>query len=339
LLTVVVSLRFVPESREDEQVHRIDWAGALVCTAGLGAVVYALISAGAQGWTAGIIACLLAGFALMVGFVFLEAREPAPMMPLQLFTLRNFGAVNVLTLLVYAALGGALFLLPFNLILVQHYNPTAAGASLLPFAALMFLFSPWAGKLVNSVGAKLPLVLGAVISSLALAGLAIPGIGGSYWTTFFPSVLALGVGMVLLVTPLTTTVMGSVDKDHLGIASGINNAVARTAGLFAIAALSLAVTGAFNRALDRQLARISPPAEVVRFVNAQRPKLAAATAPPFARKAVRDRVELAIASSYVSGFRLAMLVAAALAMAGALCALLFIDAIHRAPNVPGSRSP
>ncbi len=338
-VTTVLTMRHVPESRDDEKVHHIDWTGATLATAALGAIVYALISAGGAGWTLALIGILIGGVAMLVVFVVVEGRVRAPMMPLALFSNRNFAAVNALTFLLYAALGGATFFLPFDLILVQHYSPTAAGASLLPFIALIFSLSPWAGGLASAIGPKLPLLAGSTISALALAGLALPFIGGSYWTTFFPVMIGLGFGMALVVSPLTTTVMGSVDPDHFGVASGINNAVSRTAGLLAIAALSLAVVAGFNHGLDERLSSIALPAPAVAAIDAQRPRLAAARAPASLPAIVRARVDRAIAESYVVGFRRAMLIAAGLAICGALIAGLFVGGKDSLVSAPGSRSP
>jgi len=337
--TVIVTARFIWESRDDETVHHVDWAGALLATIGLGSIVYALISASGTGWSQFYLALLAAGLGLLVLFLFVEKRVPSPMMPLRLFANPNFGAINLMTFLLYAALGGALFFMPFNLILVQHYSPTASGAAFLPLIGLIFALSPWAGHLASSIGPRKPLVAGSFIAAIGFAALALPGIGGSYWTTFFPATLALGFGMALVVAPLTTTVMGSVDPDHFGIASGINNAVARTAGLIAIAALSLAVVATFNRGLDARLPRIGAAPSVIAAVNAQRPRLAGAQAPAFAPPDERNAIALAIARSYVDGFRLAMLLAAGLALASALCALTRIRDMGATVSGPGPRSP
>jgi len=320
-LAIVVALRWVPESRDAEIQHGVDWLGGVLATLGLGSVVYALIAAGTSGWTPTQIIACGAGVGLLAAFVAVEAKAKAPMMPLRLFASRTFSAVNLQTFLLYAALGGATFLLPFNLILIQHYSPIAAGAALLPFIILISLLSPTIGGLSRKTGARILLLVGPLVVAFGFAGLARPGIGGSYWETFFWPAVILGLGMSLVVAPLTTTVMDSVGKDHFGIASGINNAVARTAGLLAVATLSLVLAGAFNRALDGALARIAPPPHVVAQVNAQRPKLAAAQAPQTNPPSMHDELQAAIAASYVTGFRAAMLLAAALALAASACAL------------------
>ena len=168
------------------------------------------------------------------------------MLPLALFRSRNFGGANLLTLLLYAALSGTLFFLPMNLIQVQHYSATAAGAALLPFIVVMALLSRWAGGLVSRYGSKLPLIVGPVIAALGYALFGLSRAGGSYLTEFLPATAILGLGMAVSVAPLTTTVMGAVETQHAGVASGVNNAVARIAGLLGIAVFGLLLHGTFD---------------------------------------------------------------------------------------------
>jgi EmrB/QacA subfamily drug resistance transporter len=316
----------VPESRDPEAVSRLDWAGAALATLGLGGLTYGLIELPERGALgASALLALGGGIAALAGFVFAEARSPAPMMPLGLFRSRTFAGANLLTFCLYSALGGALFFLPFDLIQVQRYSAAAAGAALLPFVVLMFLLSRWAGGLVDRYGPRLPLVVGPTVAAAGLALFALPGIGASYWSSFFPAVTVLGLGMAVSVAPLTTTVMGAVDTRHAGLASGINNAVARVASLLAVAAFGLAVLGAFEHGLERRLATLDLPPRAREAVAAQSLKLVALEVPRDLDAAARAAVQRAVAESFVDGFRLAMLIGAGLALLSAVAAAMMID--------------
>ena len=324
IVVLLLVFRFVPESRDEEETGKLDLVGAALATISLGAIVYGLIESSRLGFHSPIvITALSSSLICLIAFVIVEARRRHPMLPLTLFRSRNFTGANLLTLFLYAALAGTLFFLPLNLIQIQGYSPTAAGAASLPFILIMFLLSRWSGGLVKRYGPRLPLVIGPIIAGIGLALFMRPGVGGSYWTMFFPAVVVLGLGMAISVAPLTTTVMNSVKESHAGIASGVNNAVSRTAGLLAIAVLVLIMFQSFNRCLDQRLNQLAVPVEIRAAVNSQRIKLAAAEIPP-AADSMRAGIQQAIDECFVSGFRRVMLVGCGLALGSSLMAWFII---------------
>jgi EmrB/QacA subfamily drug resistance transporter len=324
VVTVLVASRMVSESRDEHAGPRLDVPGALLATLGLGAVVWALLEAPNAGGLASprTLAPLLGGIATLVAFGVVEARVRDPMIPLGLFRSRTFAGANLVTALLYAALGACLFFVPFNLIEVQRYSPAGAGASLLPLVACVSLLSRWSGRLVARVGPRVPMVIGSTLTAAGFILLALPATGGSYWTTFLPGLTALGVGMGVTVTPLTATVMGAAGSEHAGLASGINNAVARAASLLAVAALGLLLLNRFDHALARELDAIGTSVAARSFVEAQSSRLAAAELPVGIDAPTRAALRNALDVAFVSGFRWLMVSCAMLAAGSATIALV-----------------
>ena len=304
--------------------HHLDIPGATLATAGLAGLVFALIEAPVRGWTSPLVLGAAAtGAIALVAFAVVESRRAAPMLDFGLFRNRDFAGANLLTLALYAALGGGLYFLPLDLIQVQGYGATAAGAALLPFVVLLFLLSPWAGTLVTRFGARLPLVVGPCIAAAGFALFAWPSIGGSYWTTFFPAVCVLGLGMAITVAPLTTTVMNSVGRERAGIASGVNNAVSRVASLLSIAVFGIVMSIAFDAALGDGLTALNLPQELRDAVLQQRARLAAIDLPQGAGPHA-EAIRHAIGEAFVGGFRRVMILCAGLAMLSAVAAGLML---------------
>ena len=332
LVLLFLTFRHVPAGRGKSEKAAVDWLGALLATAGLGAVAFGLTSASTSDWIQPAAAgSLLAGVLILGMFLWWEVHTASPMMPPGLFRSRTFSGANAMTLFLYFALGGALFFVPFNLIRIQHYSATLAGAAFLPLSLIMGGLSRWSGALIDRYGARQPLIIGPLIASAGFALLAVPGIGGSYWTTFFPAMVVLGFGMAVSVAPLTTTVMGAVDDRHAGIASGINNAAARIAGMLAVALLGTLAVGVFARVLDEHLIDLQTPAEIRQALHAEAPKLAEAEVPARAG-AQRQSLQLALDESFVSSFRAVTLTAATLALLSALCAWLTIHPSDKGPQ-------
>jgi len=324
---------WVPESRDEEDSGRIDLFGAALATLGLGGMVFGLIESSRLGFSNPVvIATISGGIICSAVFVAVEARVKHPMMPLQLFRSRNFAGANLLTLFLYAALAGTLFFLPLNLIQVQGYSSTAAGAAILPFILIMFGLSRWSGGLVKRYGSRLPLVIGPIVVAIGFALFIRPGTAGNYWTTFLPAVVVLGLGMAISVAPLTTTVMNSVSENRAGIASGINNAVSRTAGLLAIAALGLVMFQAFDACLDKRLDEVAIKPSVRAALKDQRIKLAAAEIPPGVDADTRNQLKQSVNDCFVHGFRWIMICGGVLALASALTSLVFLEPRKRTAN-------
>jgi EmrB/QacA subfamily drug resistance transporter len=320
-IVVALSFSFMDESRDPSRTARIDWIGAALAVLGLGGVVFGLLEWPPLG--AGhplVIAALVIGTLSLMLFVVVERSVSNPMLPLHLFQSRTFTLANLLTLLLYAALGVVLFLVPMSLIQVHGYTATEAGAALLPFPLIMFALSRWSGGLVARVGSRLPLTVGPTIAALGVALYARPGVGGSYWTTFFPAVVVLGFGMAVTVAPLTTTVMGAVDSHHAGVASGVNNAVARVAGLLAIAVFGVVLARTFDVRVRSALDDLRLTASARTAIDRELPKMAGADVDmvPSIEPSQRAAAHEAITAAFVSAFRLVFTGAAALALVAAI---------------------
>lgn len=338
ILVIAIAMLRVPESRDEEAPAGLDWTGAMLATLGLGGVVYGLIESATLGLThPAIVTSLGIGVGALVAFVLAERHSRHPMVPPSLFASRAFTGANLLTLFLYAGLSCVFFFLPFNLIQVQGYSATATGAALAPFIAIMFLLSRWSGGLVDRFGGRGPLIVGPLVAAAGFAGLAVPGVGGSYWTTFFPPIVVIGLGLAVAVAPLTTVVMGAVAPRHVGTASGINNAVARTAGLLAIAVLSVGVSVTFNARLDRDLETLGLPADVRTAFDQERNRLAGARMPEGLAPEPARRLRRAVQDAFVQAFRQVTALAALLAVASAFVAWLTIDGRRLSPS--GGPSP
>jgi EmrB/QacA subfamily drug resistance transporter len=322
---IAISLWRIPQSRPT--AGRIDSIGALLATLGLGGLVYGFLESVSLGWTNRLVfGSLMVGFGALITFVFVEARLPSPMVPLTLFRSQRFSGANLLTFLLYAAIGIFFFLFPLNLIQVQGYSPTAAGIAILPLILLMFLLSRWAGGLVTRYGSRGPLIVGPLIAAIGFALFSVPTVGVSYWKSFFPAIIVLGFGMAVTVVPLTTVVMNSVKQDRAGTASGINNAVARVAGVLAIAVVGIVMVKAFSFRLDRSLAGLSLPSSARQQVQANEIELAGLQLPAGLDRTAKAAITESVSESFVYGFRIVVSICAGLSLASAAVAWLMIRA-------------
>ena len=326
IVAIPIALWHVPESR-DPEVHRLDLVGALLATTGLGGLVYGLIESSASGFGAPVVlAALVLGAIALLGFVLVERRGKDPMVPPSLFRSRNFDGANLLTLLFYMALTGSLYFLPFLMMQVHGYSAFVAGTVFLPFVAMAFLLGRLSGRICARFGAKIPLVVASLAAAVGFLLFTLPGVEhSSYWTSFFPPMVVQGFGMALVITPLTTVALGSVEGEHSGLASGVNNAVARVAGLLAVAVLGVIAYGAFSANLDARLESMDLSDTVRNELEAAKADLGAAEPPEGVDARTAAQIERAVDESFVAGFRAVMLVSSGLALASALVAALLIS--------------
>jgi EmrB/QacA subfamily drug resistance transporter len=313
-VVLAVSLWRVPESKSPD-AGGIDWLGAAIATAGLAGMVYGFLQSPILGWShPRVIASLIVGFGSLVLFIFVEKTVKTPMFPLKLFQSAAFSSANLLTLCLYTALGIFFFLYPLNLIQIQKYSATATGAAALPMILLIFLLSRWSGGLINRYGPKLPLIVGPLIAAAGFLLFALANAQANYWTAFFPAFTVLGLGIAISVAPLTTVVMNSVEQQHAGTASGINNAVARTAGVLAVAVLGAVMVAAFGHSLRHSLAGRNLNADIVHDLESNVTKLGNLDAPSSADSQTAAAIRASVSQAFVHGFRLIMLLCAGLAI-------------------------
>ena len=237
-VVVAISARHVPETKAPGPVPRLDYRGALAISGALAGITYGLIAASADGWTSvSVLLPLAAGLVLLGVFILVEAREPEPMLPLGIFRSRQFSAANAVTFVVYAALGGLLFLVPTVLIVAHGYSPVAAGTALLPVTFIMLALSSRSGALAARIGPRLQMSVGPVVIAASLLLFARISDSGNYLTAVLPGAVVFGFGVAIMVAPLTATALAAAPADHAGVASAVNNDVARAASLIAVAIL------------------------------------------------------------------------------------------------------
>lgn len=335
LAALLLTARRVPESRDPDADAQLDYLGAALVTLGLGGAVYALLEAPARSWGDPlIIAAGLGGTALLLAFVFAEARSSSPMVPLGLFRSRVFSGINLVTLLLYANLAGLSFFLPMYLIQVRGFSAAAAGAAGLPLVILLFLASSWSGRLYDRVGPRAPIAGGALLTALAFVLFVVLGGAPNFLISVTLPMTVMGAGMALLVAPLTTTVMAAVPETLAGTASGINNAVSRVAGLLAIGLLGVVMLSAFGKQLTLHLAHTDLPVSAQATLLASRNDLAGMALPESLTQVQGGVARAAIDESFTYGFRLALLGMGGVAVLGALVALATLPTRTHSATAP-----
>lgn len=315
----------IPESRKINVNGKIDILGSLLAIISLGCIVFGLVDSGNVGFgSIKVIIPLVVGGVSLIAFIVYEGISRNPMMPLGLFKSRTFSGANFISFLYWGAWSGAIFFIPFNLIQLQGYSAAGVGVAFFPLIIALFLFSTWAGGLVATYGARPPLIAGTLTAAVGFYLFTLPSVGGSYWTTFFPAITVLGIGMAIIISPLTTAVMSAVELDDSGIASGINNTVGRIAGLLAIAVMGVFALGTFNRNLNHNLETLNIDQESAHYIKAQRIKILEIDIPDSLPAEQQISVRAAIEQSFLASFRLMMLISAGLVFTGAIVAWLTI---------------
>jgi len=328
LISLVVLHLKVPESSDDSIEHRLDYAGAVTVALGLALLTYGFLEIPELGWDHWqVLASLVAGAVLLLIFIGVEQRNSNPMVPLSLFSNQTFTGANLLTFLLYAGLAIAMLFLTLNLIQVQGYRQMQAGMTLLPFTILMASMARWVGGLVDRYGPRWLLVGGATLAGGGFFWFSRVGLTegpGDFWTTYFPGILIFGLGMSFTVVPLTTTVMASVEDQHSGTASGINNSMTRTANVFANAVIGALAVVLFANFLSPSVKAMSLPGETAQAVMQQAANLGDAQVPDSVADSERTAIKLAYEQAFISMFDRVMYISAGLAWLSALAALVLI---------------
>ncbi len=326
LATLLLSLRFIPESKSESMPGSQDWLGAGLVMAGLGSLVFGLIEGPRRGWGDGLVlASLLGGLAGLGLFLLVEWKSRHPMIPLGLFKHRLFAGVTAITFVLYFAMSGVFFFLTLNLQQIQGFSATMAGAAFMPVIIFIFLLSRRAGKFADRHGPRWPMILGPAIIGVGFFVYMIPGREANYWLTFLPATVIFGVGLGITMAPLTVVALAAVPTHMSGLASGISNAVARVATMLAVAMLGALMIGQFGMSLqfETRLLPLSPQDRLV--LQQEKVDLGGAEPPAHLPAGVQDQVSRAIDQAFVDAFRLMMGLCALLALASAALALVTIS--------------
>ena len=336
IVVFITMISKVPESKNPDAM-RLDIWGAILVTLGLAGITFGFIESSKHGFgNPIIISSLIIGGIALIGFIMVQSYTAHPLMPLNLFKSSTFSGGNLLTLFVYAALGGAMFFLPLNLIQIQGYNELIAGVAMLPMIISIATISPFSGKFADRNGVRLPLIIGPLITGTGFYLFSTYGItpGPSvYWSTFFLSFLLLGIGMGITVPPLTTSVMGAISEDNSGIASGINNTVARAAGVLAIALLGALALFSFKKSMENEISFMDISSELKSEIMIESANFAAAAVPEGLSVENKVIVKSHLNNSFISAFNMVVYIGSLLCLLGSIMAFIFIKG-----NKPVNRS-
>ena len=327
IITIAALIIKVPETK-DESAKELDITGAILATVGLSGITYGFLEASDKDFGNPVIQLSFAvGIISSLAFIVVEIKSTHPMMPLNLFKLKTFSGVNTMTLFVYAALSGSLFFLPLNLIQAQGYSEEIAGFALLPFAICVSGLSRFSGTFSDKFGARKPLITGSFLAGLGMLFLTFPGFTEGpkdYWTTYFPGIIVLGIGMGIVVAPLTATVMACVPKENSGIASGVNNTMARIAGLLAIAILGAIVIITFRTTLNKNVNGFNISENAKKELIADAGNLAETQPPQYLTEVDKNLIIKMVKGSFIRSFDLIIYISVALTWLGSLIAMMTV---------------
>lgn len=335
VVTLFLTARYVAESRDPDAVEGFDVPGVVLSALGLGGPVFALIEQPTYGWSDPLVFVpLLAGILCFAAFIWREATARAPMLPLSLFRVRNFAVANASTLMTYAGLIGTTFFLTLYLQQVGGYSPLAAGFASVPVSLLMFFLSPRFGEFTAGVGPRLPMSVGPIVGGAGLLLLVRTGVHPDYWTEVLPALVLFGLGLSATVAPLTTTVLNAVDEHNAGIASGTNNAIARVAGLLAIAVMGAALSSQFDSSVSDRVATANLSSQARHVISSAKSRpLAGGDEADKLSGSERATVGAAIEDSSRDAFHLAALLGASLMFAGGIISAIWIQNPRRRPTI------
>jgi EmrB/QacA subfamily drug resistance transporter len=327
IMVLYTLIKHVPENTNGEHKSKLDIVGGVLITLALGGIVFGLVESSNHGFSNPfIIPSIVVGILFFIIFILYEKRVDNPLVPLELFKNRVFTGGNTTTFFLYSALSGATFFVPFNLIQLQGYSPTEAGAAFLPLLIILFLLSRWSGSIVDRYGAKKPLVIGPLISALGYILLTTNDLSiSNYWRGLFPSMLVLGLGMTATIAPLTTAVMNAANIKHSGLASGINNSVGRIAGVLSIAVLGLFMFTTFNHSIKKEIINLDLSQNITATLEEETTKLAAMSIPGELDENIESKVKEIVRNSYLASFNIIMYIIAGLAVLSGMVAYITIN--------------
>ncbi len=326
-LASLISLLWVPESRNPHR-QKLDWIGVAFITLSLFLISYGAIEAGRTALNSRTLLSILIGLAFFIFFILLEAKIAHPILPLRLFRSRQFFGANLFTIFLYGALQSVLFLFILNLIQIQNYNPVFVGIAVLPSTLLLVLLSPWMGRMADRIGTRPLLFLGALLVGSGMIGLGLVGVtqgSEDYLRSYFVPMILIGLGLSMVVSPLSTAVMNSSDQQLVGTASGINNAISRAAGVLAIAVIGSLMLSLYGGAIRNQVAALSLEPNLKAEIIAQATELGNAQVPESIPIQLQNSVQDLFQQSFVQGFRWVALIGGGLCWLSAIAALLFIS--------------